>query len=414
MPSDTFESIWNEVHGHSMAVDPLLVQSWVRDAWREIAESRTWSWLRRRYVQHVAAPYTDGTVTCTPGDTAITFTGSILTDGMAGRQFRIGNGPIYDIVSVDVTTDTAQIWPPWIGDSIVVDQPFKIFTAYLCPPDSDFFAWIAVTNPALRRRLRLHVNQEEIDYHDAGRLKTSLGPACISGLDWARSYEGKVYSTLQVHGSGPVPIASGTYTGQTDSVFIITMTVTAGVKTFSWRKDNGPLHSDVTILPEGHILPEGVGVYVPATAVTGDIFVIRVSTRPQYGSPRYEIYPHPTAALTLNTTYATRVRDIDEPGFVLPYTMRGDVIKLGALARMARYPGTDQRPNPFSQIARAQYMEDKFQIALAELNTADDYIMETNVSGPSDSWELSLLPWMSSSGTGMRATADYDPRDFLI
>lgn len=417
--SDTFSSIWNAVHGHSQSVDPLLVQSWVRDTWREIAEARTWSWLRKRSRVYIPAPYTTGTVTIVYGSNLLTFSGATLSLDMEGRQFRLGTtGGIYNIQSVDTSAGTARLTLPWQDD---VDgasaQSYRIFTAYITPPDSQFFAWLAVTDPSHRKRLRLHVNQETIDYHDANRQTTSIGPACLSGVDWTDSYAGRVYSTLRVVGSGPTPTATGTYVGAADALYVITITTGGAVDTavFSYRKNSETTVSGVTVSSSGNILPEGVELTWPAgTYVLNNVFIVRVSARPQYGVPRYEIYPHPTAELVLPCLYATRVTDIDEPSFVLPYTMRGDVIKMGTLAKMARYPGTEQRPNPFAQLARAQHYEDKFNFALAELVTADDFIMETNVSDPTDSWEYSLLPWMSASGYGLYPTPEYDPRDNFL
>lgn len=418
MSTDTFNSIWNEVHGHSKAVDPLLVQTWVRDTWREIAESRTWSWLRKKSLISIPAEYTTGTVTLTPGSTLVTFSGSTLSLSMVGLQFRAGHGgAIYDITDIDTVGGTAQIFPPWSGTTVITGHGFKIFTAYIVPPDLEFFAWIAVTDPKNRRRLRLHVNNESIDFHDSARLIHALGPACLSGLDWSRSYAGRIYPAIQILGTGPIATATGSYTGQTDSVFFVQIT-TGGVldiAQFLWRKDNGTIYTNMTVSSSGNTLPEGIQLTWPAgTFVLGDAFYFRLSSRPQYGYPRYELYPHPHCAMVLPCTYATRVQDIDSPGFVLPYTMRGDVIKLGALAKMARYPGTDTRPNPFAQIARATSFEEKFQDAVAELNTADDYIMETNVSGPEDQWDHALLPWMNMSGAGLRPTQTSDPWDLTI
>lgn len=414
--ANTYEAIWNEVHGHSMSVDPLLVQSWVRDTWREVAESRTWSWLRKRGLITIPAAYSTGTVALTPGETRATFTGATLTLNMIGRQFRVSTtGHIYQITNVDTAASTAEIFPPYNDTAAAVSGvSYKIFTAYITPPDIDFFAWLSVTNPSVRKRLRLEVQNSTIDYYDANRASTSISPACLSGVDWSESYAGKVYSTLQVVGSGPAPVASGSYTGSTDSLLVVKIT-TGGVRDtaqFSSQKDGGTITTGQTVSSGGNGLPEGVTLTWPnSTFILNDVFVIRLAVRPQYGMPRYEIYPHPTSNTILSCMYSTRVRDIDEPDFVLPYTMRSDIIKLGALAKMARYPGTNDKPNPFAQIARAQAYEEKFEIMLGELRTADDYIMETNVIDGVDQWEFALLPWMSSSGAGLRRSAAHDPFD---
>lgn len=417
---DSFESIVGEVHGHSQAVDPLLVQSWVRDTWREIAESRTWSWLRRKTTMLVPAPYSTGTVTLTPDSTTVPLTGGTVSEAWIGRQFRrTTSDPIYDITSVNVGAGTFEIRPAWNSSAAVVTaQAYRVFTAYLTPPDSDFFAFISVVNPNRRRRLRLHVNQQTIDYHDPNRTSTSSSPACLSGLDWTVSYSGKVYPLLQVVGSGPKPVASGTYTGSTDSLYVVKVTTGGALETarFSYQKDStGTLYTGQVVSATPSTLIEGVELTWPTgTYILNDVFVIRVSPRPSYGNPRYELYPHHSEQLQLQATYLIRTPDIDEPGFVLPYTIPGNVIKTGAMAKMARYPGTEERPNPYAQLARAQHYEEEFGVMLGDLNTQDEYIIAQNVLDGHEVYEEQLLPWMNGSGMGMRATAEYDPFDVIL
>lgn len=392
--ADVFQEIVGVVHGHALAVDPSLIELWVRDTWREITRYCTWSFLRRQYQIVLPAPYATGTVALSPSSSTATFTGATLTQAHVGRQFRVGTNPLHEIVSVDPTAGTAELFPdPAYLTAAVTGQSYKIFTAYLTPP-ADFFAWLNVRDIEHRHRIRLTTQLAEVDYHDPRR---TLGnrPAALLGYDWARASAGRVFPVLQVVGSGPEPVASGTYTGQSDSLYVLTIATGGAVDTatFTWSRDGGT-PTTLTCSSAGNSLSLGVGVEWPTgTYVLGDVFIVRVSSYSYPTLPRYELYPHHTAAQVLQALYAVWPGEIDEPGFVLPRPLTADVVELGALARMARFSGTDNKPNPSAQIARAQALETKFTDTLQSLSVSDQYIMQTWVDDNLEQWDEWGLPW---------------------
>lgn len=74
---------------------------WNRYAWPDRQASGTVT---------TVAPYNTGTVEVTNGSTAITFTGSTLTSGMAGRKFTVAlGGPWYRLSSVNTGAGTAVL-----------------------------------------------------------------------------------------------------------------------------------------------------------------------------------------------------------------------------------------------------------------------------------------------------------------
>lgn len=395
MPN-VYEEIIGTVHGHSLAVDPELIAVWVRDTWRDIARYCTWSFLRRRYNLIVPAPYTTGTVAMDPATNLITFTGATLTEGMVGRQFRLSTGyPIHDITWVDTAAGTARLdaAPAYLA-AVVTGQSYRIFTAYVTPP-SDFLAWISVADPANRRRLRLHVAQQSIDFYDPKRTAAQR-PACLSGIDYTQQHAGRVFSALRVVGAGNVPRASGTYTGQNDGLYVITMTSTGAVGTaaFTWSKDGGTATTTVTA-EGGTSLAEGVFLdWPPGTYTFGNVFVVAVQARSYPQIARYELYPHASAAESYSALYSVWPGEIDEPGFVLPRPITADVLELGALGRMARYQGTDNKSNPAAQIARAQFYESRYDKVLGELSITDQYIIQSAVDDNLDALAEYDLPWL--------------------
>jgi hypothetical protein len=404
------EQLIGECRAHSLAVDSELIRQWVIDVWSEVNRFRTWSHLRRRTSIIVPERYTTGTATYVPGSTTVTFAGSTLSASMIGRQLRRAAGEyIYDITDVDVGAGTCQIWPAWSSTTTTVTaQPFSIFTAYIIPPP-DFFSWLSVTDPSHRNRLRLHTPQETIDYWDSKRSMGST-PATLSGLDWTRSYSGRVYPTLRVSGSGPVPVSSGSYTGQSDALLVITIGTGGALDTatFTWQIDDGAYSSGAGVTTsgsEGTVLPLGIGITWPTGVyVSGTVYVVRLSSVSSATLPRFELYPHATGPITLPALYSTYTPDIASDTFVLPRPLDPDVIKTGVLAKMARqFPGTDSKRNPFSQIGRAQALEAEFGAKLLQCSIMDDSIIETNVM---DTWPEAPLPWMADK-YGQSQTEDY-------
>jgi hypothetical protein len=401
MPTlDTFQAIVGDVHAHALGVDSLLIEGWVRDVWSEIERLRTWSHLRRSYQIVVPAPYAVGTATFTPGSQTVTIATGVVSEGHVGRQLQRAQGePIHDILAADTGANTYTIFPAWhTTDAVVSAQGYKVFTAYIGVP-SDFFAWVSVRDTERRRRLNIHTTQDMLDLYDP---KRSIGsrPSCVSGIDWSRSYSGRVYSTLRVTlaGASPTPVAGGSYNGQYDALLVLRIIGTGAVDTatFSYAIDGGTAITQ-TVSSAGNDLPMGVGLTWPAgTYTSGTVYIVRLSTNPVLGSPRYELYPHPNEAMVLSAVYSTKGTDIEADGWTVPMPITGDVIKLGALDLMARYPGTREKPNPFAQIGRATEFRDRFEEAVMQFMTMDEYIIEQNITQMEASWPYAILPWARS------------------
>lgn len=398
-PLDTFQAIVGDVHAHALGVDSLLIEGWVRDTWSEIERLRTWSHLRRQYQIVIPAPYTTGTATFTPGSQTVTIAGGgTVSTAHVGRQLQRARGePIHEITAVDTTANTYTIFPEWsLTDTTVIGQGFRVFTAYISVPQ-DFFCWLSVRDPSQRRRLNIYTTQDTLDRHDP---KRSYGgrPYCISGVDWARGYQGRVYSTLLVTqaGASPTPTAGGAYNGQYDATLVIRITGTGAVDTatFSYAINSDTPASMVTS-SAGNALPSGVSLSWPdGTYTSGTVYTVRLSTGTVLGKPRYEVYPHPDQLTVLTATYSTGPSDPEADGWTVPLPITGDVIALGAKDMMARmFPGTRDKPNPFAQIGRSTELRDRFMDAVNQMIVMDDYIITQNVQQMEESWPLYSMPW---------------------
>lgn len=91
------------------------------------------------------------------------------------------------------------------------------------------------------------------------------------------------------------------------------------------------------------------------------------------GRVTYEAWPRPTAAGTYLLRYFLRTDTLDDdtllPGVIATYT---DVLKQGALAEAAQWPGTEQRKNPYFNLALARELKAQFYTACKEVDVMDD------------------------------------------
>ena len=95
----------------------------------------------------------------------------------------------------------------------------------------------------------------------------------------------------------------------------------------------------------------------------------------------FELWPHPLALRQYMYTYERRVPDLntnDTP----PPIIRSDVLVKGALADLARWPGTPERRNPMYDPYFTQYRirEQEFNEELQKLIVEDQSIMQNDLS----------------------------------
>jgi hypothetical protein len=402
---DDFITIASQTHAQT-TLDIELCKLGVRDSWRELLQRNAeWSWLLKRGIVTLPTPYTTGLATFTQYSNTVTGSGTAWDASMIGRQIRSGIGdPFYTVIDVPSPT-SLLITPAWADTTSLTPSAYSIFSAYLTVPD-DFFSFVVVKDPQRSWRLNLHVDQTVLDFFDPKRSSTGQ-PVCLSAVDYSPSYAGKVYPAIQATGTGGAPLASGTYFGATDAVFVVQITSTGivDVATFQWKKDNGAWTTGVPASSLGNILSEGVALTWPTgvSFTNGDVFVVRTSSVSNPGLPRYEIYPYPSQQTILHFQYLATYPDLDDPNVTLPRYIPGNVIKEGALAKVARIPGTNAKSNPYAQRARAENHEARFDVMISELMRQDQEVfcrsVQQDVGLP-----FAPLPWMFAG-----QPLDYDP-----
>ena len=384
MALDTYGVIWNKVLLRCPAASSFLTRDWVQNAFRQVAERRRWSWLLK-FGQFIApAVYNTGKVTVTTNSNIVSGTGTVWDTSMVGRQFRIGQAaPIYTIIQV-LDPLTLKLDAVYGAPQPQPLAPYEIYQCFFTPPD-DFHALVTVWDPAMNWQLWRHIQQVELNTWDAQRA--SRGQAyVVAHRDYTQNYTGIVGPAIQAVGSGPSPVAttSAGYTAPASAFFTVQVTFSGGSGTalFSWKKGSGPYVAPQLTDSSPQDLQDGVQVYWPTGVVynAGDTWVIQATSTPQAGLPRYEIWPHQTAAYVYPFLYEARAIDLSDPNAVLPRYIRGDVLLELALAEAARWPGESaDKPNPYFNLNLSQIHLQRAERMIMELERQDDETYEQDV-----------------------------------
>lgn len=105
--------------------------------------------------------------------------------------------------------------------------------------------------------------------------------------------------------------------------------------------------------------------------------------------PRFEIWPHVTSNYVLPFLYVARATDLEDPGAVLPRYIRGDALMEMALAEAAKWPGTEDKKNPYFNATLAKMHDARSEYMLVELERQDEEISIQNLTYDS----VTRLPW---------------------
>ncbi len=102
------------------------------------------------------------------------------------------------------------------------------------------------------------------------------------------------------------------------------------------------------------------------------------------GRVRYELWPYSTSAYNYSMYYIAKASELEPDAYFKgPFQNRGDVIKLGALARCCAWPGTNEAKNPMFDLKLAAAYDEKFEKELGGLDARDEDIYPTAIDvGP--------------------------------
>lgn len=110
------------------------------------------------------------------------------------------------------------------------------------------------------------------------------------------------------------------------------------------------------------------------------------------GQTQYEYWPKPQAAGALQYSYIQRPTQLqDDDVFAGVLRDRTDVLELGALMRLAQWPGTKDAPNPYFNLQLAKLHADQYAAAALQLDLRDDD--QGQQSWDTQPWQRAGLGW---------------------
>lgn len=114
--------------------------------------------------------------------------------------------------------------------------------------------------------------------------------------------------------------------------------------------------------------------------------------------PRYEIYPRPPIETPVSYPYRyiRRPAELTAATDVPIYPMRTETLRYGALAELAKWPGTADRPNPYFDPNIFAEQESAFQDSLGRDNRIDQEINPTDISYEPVEVSFPSFPWSAS------------------
>lgn len=175
MPAQTFYDLKMAMGLSVPNASIFLIERWVKNAFRELADRRQWSWqlIQGQIVWQDARDLT--AVVTTFGSTTVTSTGSFLAAD-AGRNFRVGTYPIYTITTF---TD---------ANTITLDRPYEgltdgsgdaqILDAYATLP-ANFENFLMVLDPVNQRLIPWWASWEEMSLLDPVRAAAASVPRLL-------------------------------------------------------------------------------------------------------------------------------------------------------------------------------------------------------------------------------------------
>lgn len=382
MAQETSQQLWRALRLYCPTLPIALAQNFIKYRFRDIRLKKLWSWRIGQSQFLTYDVYKTGNVTVLRGSNIVQGTATAWTSDLVGRQFRVGTvAPIYTVAAVDSAT---QIELDQVYGGITATQVgYQILTAYITPTPTDFQDFLSVKDTMMNWRLRTHVPQRYIDSVDAQRANSGT-PYCLADLAYNNTTNptGSVGPCVQVVGSGPVPFASGLYTGFSLSTYVIKITTggVVGTATFQWKKDNGSFSVDLPTDTAPIPFDAGVQIQFPAnTYVLNDVFVIQVTPGYQSAMPMFELWPYQLSARVYPYLYDKRFPDTDDPNWALPRYIDGETMIWGSLGDICRWPGLPDQKNPMYSLDAARQWDARFEDKIDQMMREDEEVYSTLV-----------------------------------
>ncbi len=208
----TFQQLYSSVMGYVSKLSPQLAKSLTNQAYRDIRDSRLWSFNTRETSVLAPGIVNTGSVTVTQYVNTVTFDATAktainaipLTIPVTTQQFRVGaGGPIYNIQSWDTVAGVGTLDRVY-AESTASAQAYQIYKCYYPAPESGFVRWVSFFDPINAYPLRLHRAKSDFDKWDPQRGAQGL-PVYVG---WYRQgLAGEVSANLPLFELWPHPTA---------------------------------------------------------------------------------------------------------------------------------------------------------------------------------------------------------------
>ncbi len=181
----SYQSLSAELSGYLPGLSPLLAGKHINSAWRDIRDSRLWSFFLVEDAVATPAQITAGTLSITQysnivtadatASAAIAAIGTSVEIPYEVLSFRFGGSgttsQIYNIVSVDSTVPTALVFTLQrvIMEATAAASEYICYRPYIAAPQADFLRWDAFVDMVNGWDLNKKCTSRDFDKRDPQR-----------------------------------------------------------------------------------------------------------------------------------------------------------------------------------------------------------------------------------------------------
>jgi hypothetical protein len=173
----SFLTMYSELRGAVPKIPIDFCKTLINRAYRDVRESNLWSFNLFESSWITPPLINSGTVTATQGSAALLFDATALAALNAGttaysfitqRQFRIGVGGIYSLITFNSGTGAATLDRPF-ADPGGAGLSYQVYQLYYAAPFLDHRVWLSVRNPQMFIDLDLTKTRAWVDASDPQR-----------------------------------------------------------------------------------------------------------------------------------------------------------------------------------------------------------------------------------------------------
>lgn len=167
-------------------IEYLFALTLVNRAWMDVQHRFLWSFLYGTWVLPTPVPVSAGSVTVTIGSPTVIGDAAAsaawqamgLAIPITQRQFRVGQGTIYDILAFDGTS-TLTLGQAYVDPTAGAGTGYTIMLNYPVSPVQDFLWFESITDPVSGYQIKTTLTREYVDACDPQRFQSGWPVAFI-------------------------------------------------------------------------------------------------------------------------------------------------------------------------------------------------------------------------------------------